>query len=98
MGHTLTLGYLWAPVPELDSDLGASAIYDKEQRFSLEAVKAINNIQPRPAFEIVCGDLVNAYPNKEEGGTSTLHDAQVKDYKRIMQHIHKVRDVVSSLL
>lgn len=53
--------------------------WEEELRQLEQAVDYIN--QSRPRFVIVCGDLVNAEPDKEQ------HPAQVADFKRVTSGI-----------
>mmetsp|Transcript_17505 Transcript_17505/g.28331 ORF Transcript_17505/g.28331 Transcript_17505/m.28331 type:complete len:325 (+) Transcript_17505:21-995(+) len=70
------------PIPYLGAlNVGQSAeeLYELELLFSERAVEKINGLRPRPAFAVVCGDLVNAYPMKDPAKNSR----QVADFKRV---------------
>lgn len=54
------------------------AVYEAEKEMSRLAVEYINNLQPLPAFVVVCGDLINAMPNKAKEQA-----AEVRDFKNI---------------
>jgi serine/threonine-protein phosphatase CPPED1 len=56
--------------------------YKAEKDFSRRAVQYINGLSPRPAFVVVCGDLVNAYPSQKE-----KHASEVEDYKEIFARV-----------
>ena len=38
--------------------------WEKEVDLCRRTVKILNGMRPRPAFYVVCGDLVDAYPDK----------------------------------
>eukprot|EP00944_MAST-04C_sp_MAST-4C-sp1_P001742 g1742.t1 len=54
------------------------AVYEAEKEMSRLAVKYINNLQPLPAFVVVCGDLINSMPDKAKEQA-----AEVRDFKNI---------------
>lgn len=47
--------------------------WDKELELTRAAVKKVNAMRPLPAFFIICGDLVDAYPGKEINGENMYH-------------------------
>eukprot|EP00088_Acartia_fossae_P001366 TRINITY_DN10528_c0_g1_i2.p1 TRINITY_DN10528_c0_g1~~TRINITY_DN10528_c0_g1_i2.p1 ORF type:complete len:304 (+),score=49.40 TRINITY_DN10528_c0_g1_i2:42-953(+) len=51
--------------------------WDQEIELSRLAVKKMNEMRPRPAFFIVCGDLVDAFPDKYPD----IRASQVRDLK-----------------
>ena len=50
------------------------------------AVDAINKLKPRPKFVIVCGDLVDSYPNGPRANKK-MHDQQNMDFQSVMGRI-----------
>ena len=50
-------------LPLLGCD-GIEHLYEAEKEFSRITVDYLNRLAPPPAFVVVCGDLVNAYPSK----------------------------------
>eukprot|EP00457_Paulinella_chromatophora_P011406 gb/GEZN01011545.1/.p1 GENE.gb/GEZN01011545.1/~~gb/GEZN01011545.1/.p1 ORF type:complete len:352 (-),score=45.98 gb/GEZN01011545.1/:94-1041(-) len=46
------------------------------------AVQRLNRLRPKPAFAIVCGDLVHAYPDNPN-----VQDQQIKDFKTIFSDL-----------
>ena len=38
--------------------------WDQEVELCRRSVEILNSLQPRPAFFVVCGDLVDAFPDK----------------------------------
>ncbi|KAI1291694.1 Serine/threonine-protein phosphatase CPPED1 [Halotydeus destructor] len=48
--------------------------WDKELDLTRQAILAANEMQPKPKFFIVCGDLVNDYPEEVD------HSEQVRDF------------------
>lgn len=75
-----------------DTQLGMEADFDrslrgwdKEIRLMKRATEEVNRI--RPAFVIVCGDLVNQFPAEERGRNNVDEQrraAQVQDFKEVM--------------
>lgn len=61
--------------------LSPESAYQMELDFARQSVDAINCMKPKPAFVVVCGDLVNAYPDQPE------QIPQVEDFKRIFQKV-----------
>lgn len=57
------------------------------------AVSAINALKPTPRFVVVCGDLVNAYPNGPKANIKA-HEAQKKDFREIMRGLKKEIELV----
>lgn len=64
-------------------DMTEEDAYEEEKAFSRRAVDAINAMEPRPAFAVVCGDLVHAAPSDGE-----LQEQQVADFKAIFSEVH----------
>eukprot|EP00299_Pterocystis_sp_00344_P006957 c2015_g1_i1.p1 GENE.c2015_g1_i1~~c2015_g1_i1.p1 ORF type:complete len:304 (+),score=51.05 c2015_g1_i1:77-988(+) len=61
-----------------DDSLTAEKSYELEKQMLCKAVRCINKMQPKPVFVVVCGDLVDIFPNTEE---------QVRDFKTIMAQL-----------
>lgn len=81
----LSFGLLdWPLCPEYDSSLCPEEVDELEKKMCRAAVEQINKLRPRPAFAIVCGDLVNAYPLDAE-----QQKIQIKDFKDITAKICK---------
>ncbi|KAL1529169.1 hypothetical protein AB1Y20_000128 [Prymnesium parvum] len=59
-------------------------LIEVEKDFARRAVRAINRMAPRPVFAIVCGDLVNSFPNTQP----TRHEAEVAEFKEIFRELH----------
>jgi hypothetical protein len=59
--------------------LGAAAVAAMEEELARRAVAAINALKPPPAFVVVCGDLVNAFPSAGVAGGGPAHAAQVRE-------------------
>ena len=82
---TLTCGLLKYPVPRDEAPaLDAEEAYAKELLFAERAVAHVNALAPAPAFVVVCGDLVNAYPQQ-----AALQELQVSDFKRILGQVRE---------
>ncbi|GFT07137.1 hypothetical protein NPIL_178771 [Nephila pilipes] len=56
--------------------------WEKEIKLTKAAIEAINAMNPRPRFFVVCGDLIDAFP-----GTS-LRYPQEKDFVRLFKELH----------
>lgn len=52
--------------------------WDKEIQLTRQAIAAVNKMNPKPKFFVVCGDLVDAFPE------TSLRTAQEEDFKRVM--------------
>merc|ERR1719195_1247697 len=62
--------------------------WDRELRLMRRAAEEVNRL--RPAFVIVCGDLVNEFPGEERGRKNADEQrraAQVRDFKEAMEAI-----------
>lgn len=55
--------------------------WDKEIALTEKAVEAVNRMEPKPRFFVVCGDLVDAMPGDQ------LKPAQEADYKRVFSRM-----------
>lgn len=72
--------------------------WELEKEYSRKAVQVINDMEPRPLFCCVCGDLVDmtaliyasSNPNKglSEEACHRIQDAQNKDFQSIWKDIH----------
>src|SRR5699024_9002003 len=56
-------------------------VWTEEIRLAELAIHQWNAMTPRPAFAVICGDLVNNYPGEAQRGD------QVADFKRIFTHL-----------
>ncbi|GFS48746.1 hypothetical protein TNIN_487151 [Trichonephila inaurata madagascariensis] len=56
--------------------------WEKEIKLTQTAINAINAMNPRPLFFVVCGDLIDAFP-----GTS-LRNPQEVDFIRLFKELH----------
>lgn len=65
-------------------ELSRAQSYAKELEFAERAVRSVNAMSPAPAFVVVCGDLVNAFPSEGQ-----LQESQVSDFKRIFSAVHE---------
>jgi len=48
------------------------------------AVDKINNLNPRPQFVVICGDLVNEMPEND----TELNELQINEFKQIFSKLH----------
>ena len=75
------------PVPELTSPkpsaVTAEQIAAQEKEYARAAVAAVNKMDPAPAFCVVCGDLTNAYPDKN----GEERAKEVKDFKEVFMEM-----------
>lgn len=55
--------------------------WEEEKRLCKELVTACNQLQPKPKFMIICGDLVDGWP-----GTG-IREEQIKDFKHIFSKL-----------
>lgn len=55
--------------------------WDQEIELAKTAINAVNRMNPKPKFFIVCGDLVNAFPGTE------LNKPQITDFKDVFKGI-----------
>ena len=46
------------------SDQYPNITWEREIELCRQSVKILNSMRPRPAFFIVCGDLVDAFPDR----------------------------------
>lgn len=67
----------------MDNDKGD---WSSEMKMARMTVDGINKLKPRPKFVIVCGDLVDAYPNGPRADKK-IHNRQHKDFQNIMNRI-----------
>eukprot|EP00300_Choanocystis_sp_HF-7_P024704 c26225_g1_i1.p1 GENE.c26225_g1_i1~~c26225_g1_i1.p1 ORF type:complete len:367 (-),score=80.37 c26225_g1_i1:53-1153(-) len=65
-------------------ELSADESYVAELLMCELSVSSINAIEPPPKFVIVCGDLINAYPNSKP----SLIERQQSDFKRIFEKLN----------
>ncbi|XP_053327428.1 serine/threonine-protein phosphatase CPPED1 isoform X2 [Spea bombifrons] len=61
-----------------DCDLGGDE-WDQEIRLTEEAVQAINKLNPKPKFFVLCGDLVHSMPGID------FKEDQERDLKNVLQ-------------
>jgi len=73
------------PVPRMLTPGTAEELNALELELSKRAVKAINALQPRATFAVVCGDLVNG---KDKLGTQEHQDATAA-FKQVFSDIHE---------
>jgi hypothetical protein len=73
-------------VPELAS-LSPEEIYGLEVQHTRRAVTAVNSMRPRPAFVVVCGDLVNAYPFADSKPEPNSNAEQVAHIKQLLDAV-----------
>lgn len=59
----------------------ASSVWTEELRLAQLAIKQWNSMTPRPAFIVVCGDLVNEFPGHQQ------RPLQVADFKRTFREL-----------
>lgn len=59
--------------------------WEEEIRLCRLSVELMNNMQPKPSFFVVCGDLVDAMPDK----FPDIRQKQVKDLKEVYSHLDK---------
>ena len=59
----------------------ASSVWTEELRLAQLAIKQWNSMTPRPAFVVVCGDLVNEFPGHQQ------RPLQVADFKRTFREL-----------
>jgi len=71
----------------LESSFTGKTGWDKEIELMRIAAAEVNRL--RPAFAIVCGDLINEYPIEEEGRKADpeLRRRQIADYKEVFSLI-----------
>eukprot|EP00968_Pinguiococcus_pyrenoidosus_P000117 scaffold10_cov257-Pinguiococcus_pyrenoidosus.AAC.31 len=85
---SLTCG-LWKPPILRDLTAPGStraSVARQEEDFMHRCVQCVNEMEPRPAFVCVCGDLVNAMPNRTPA-EAALQEEQAARYKVIMSGI-----------
>lgn len=85
----------WSPfyfIQAADSQLGMinSYIYKSQEPLWTEEIRLcenlvakLNQMEPKPKFLIICGDLVDAWPNTE------IRRQQVADFKRIFANLNR---------
>jgi len=88
LAKIFTCGLYIPPVlrDRTDSGYTLQAVDRKEIDFMRRAVRCINELDPAPAFVCVCGDLVNAYPNKGEQ-EAALQEEQVAAFCEVASEI-----------
>uniref|UniRef100_A0A6I8NC11 Calcineurin like phosphoesterase domain containing 1 n=1 Tax=Ornithorhynchus anatinus TaxID=9258 RepID=A0A6I8NC11_ORNAN len=63
--------------------------WEQEIRLTEQAVQAINRLDPKPKFFVLCGDLIHGMPG------TPWREEQIKDLKRVLKNID--RDIPLSL-
>ncbi|XP_034256067.1 serine/threonine-protein phosphatase CPPED1-like [Thrips palmi] len=58
--------------------------WEDEIKLAKKAVECINNMQPPPSFVVICGDLINAFPDADK----EMRAQQEKDFKEIMSKLN----------
>ena len=71
----------WGPDREQgpSGKMGPDCKWDQEIQLCRKSVEILNNLTPRPAFFIVCGDLVDAFASEYP----EVREKQEKDFKEI---------------
>lgn len=59
--------------------------WEKEIKLTEDVVQRINEMNPKPKFFVVCGDLCDAMPDTE----LDMRNKQVSDFKRIFSSLHE---------
>lgn len=57
--------------------------WDKEIKLNTAFVAAVNKLNPKPRFLVICGDLTDAWPSTED------KNPQITDFKRIFSQLDK---------
>ncbi|KAL1426978.1 hypothetical protein MTO96_003274 [Rhipicephalus appendiculatus] len=65
--------------------------WDKEIALTEKAVEAVNRMEPKPRFFVVCGDLVDAMPGDE------LKPEQEADFKRVFSKMSRTALATTTL-
>lgn len=65
----------WNKVPEEKRD------WKDEVELTRVAIKAANNLHPRPRFFVVCGDMIDAFPGQRN------YEAQFEDFEAVFQEL-----------
>lgn len=71
-----------------DGSVGATypdITWEREIELCQQTVKLLNDMNPKPAFFIVCGDLVDAFPDK----WPEIRTAQEKDFFHVFSQLDK---------
>lgn len=71
-----------------DGSVGAQypdITWEREIELCGQTVKLLNSMTPKPAFFIVCGDLVDAFPDK----WPEIRSAQEADFFRVFSQLDK---------
>lgn len=81
-----------------DTQFGMTSMnreWQTELEYSRQAIQAINELQPRPLFCCVCGDLVDMtaaiyaeIENRSEDECNQIQDAQNEDFKKCWDDLH----------
>ncbi|CAL4191795.1 unnamed protein product, partial [Meganyctiphanes norvegica] len=59
--------------------IGLNYGWNQEIKWSTQLVADVNSLKPRPKFLVVCGDLADAYPDRQ----SEIRKRQIVDFKRV---------------
>lgn len=59
------------------------ANWDREIELCKQSVNIINNMSPKPRFFIICGDLIDAFPDE----WPELREQQIRDFKNIYSQL-----------
>jgi len=57
--------------------------WEQEVSWSRTLVQHVNTMQPRPRFMVICGDLLDAWPQTQ----ADIRSEQEKDFKKVFQHL-----------
>lgn len=57
--------------------------WDKEVAWCRQTVQEVNSMNPKPKFMVVCGDLLDAWPDSEE----SIRERQEKDFKSVFAEL-----------
>uniref|UniRef100_T1IS27 Calcineurin-like phosphoesterase domain-containing protein n=1 Tax=Strigamia maritima TaxID=126957 RepID=T1IS27_STRMM len=57
--------------------------WDKEVALTRKAIRAANEMQPRPKFFVVCGDLLDAFPDEKPD----MREEQEHDFKTVFSQL-----------
>lgn len=62
--------------------------WDKELALIEKMIDKVNQMQPKPSFLIICGDMVNEFPESEH------REAQLADHKKVFDKLDKTIPLV----